>query len=153
LKAVLSTQLSAAKLVTLVSMASLRLLLEDSDRISDEWHSATRASCSSGEPVGERLVFCRDSFAWWESIARGRLADSSRAWDMLLSSGERMSVPWLLWWAWKLLFRVEVDEYLECVVDCNEDANDESELRLSENLCFGEEGGVLMRKSFWRLSC
>ncbi len=72
---------------------------------------------------------------------------------MLLSSGERMSVPWLLWWAWKLLFKVEVEEYLECVVvDCNEDANDESELRLSENLCFGEEGGVLIRISLWRFS-
>ena len=37
-----------------------------------------------------------------------------------------------------------MEEYLECVVvDCNEDVNEESELRLSENLCFGEQGGVL----------
>lgn len=74
----------------------------------------------------------------------GRLADSSKAWDILLNSGERMSVPKLLWCAWVLLFRVDVDEYLEwVVVDSNDDAKEDNELLLSENLCFGEQGGVL----------
>ena len=75
----------------------------------------------------------------------GRLADSSKAWDIFLSSGERMSVPKLLWCAWVLLPRVDVDEYREwVVVDCNEDVKEDNELLLSENLCFGEQGGVLM---------
>ena len=72
---------------------------------------------------------------------------------MLLVSGEVISVLKLLWWAWELLLSVEVEESLECAaVDSNEDVNEESELRLSENLCFGDKGGEPMGSSYWRCS-
>jgi len=74
---------------------------------------------------------------------------------MPLRSGDRISEPKLLWWACEWLLTVEVEEYLECdIVDCNEDVNEESELRLSlsEDLCFGDGGGVLVGALSWQIS-
>jgi hypothetical protein len=63
---------------------------------------------------------------------------SSRACGTFLNLGDRVSNARLLS-GW-LLLTVDIEEYLECVADCNEDVKEERLLRLSENLCVGEVG-------------